>query len=343
MSQQQDPLSIDSVIAPNPQGFFRRQNLLAGANWFLFLQAILSFVYWVAGWFSMSVVVFLRKDFGERYLSWLNLFAAYSVVWLFAGINAFLWVFSQADDSSVNFSGTMFTVYGLFILTSFYHRFAIWLRLRRGELWHSFYEGTSFLLPLTERLVARLFRSLEDTVFGQYMAPRASAEVVHKWVEPVFLLLLGLIMSPIDTATSGWLIISSIAFWVREQVEYFMVRQFVLDQVDSLIQGQFMQAALNGATPEESRGFTMSPSAVKLLNAAAEEPAARRYLQPEVSEAYGLLSPAEQDLLDAMPKARPMPMPRERKEEEMYAQPPDEPEIPLLDRLSDDEKALLDG
>ena len=39
--------------------------------------AILSLV---SGCFAISVVPFIRKDFGERYLGWLNLFFGYTVV-----------------------------------------------------------------------------------------------------------------------------------------------------------------------------------------------------------------------------------------------------------------------
>ena len=40
----------------------------------------LAFLSLVSGCFAISVVPFIRKDFGERYLGWLNLFFGYTVV-----------------------------------------------------------------------------------------------------------------------------------------------------------------------------------------------------------------------------------------------------------------------
>ena len=261
----------------SPKHFSSQQNLLAGTNWYHYLRFLFMLLYWVAGWFTVSVVVFLRRDFGERYLSWPNLYAGYSVVFLFAFVgNA-----AFAAVSQTGFSGLMIAFYLFFIGLSFYHRFIIWRRRQQGVLWYSFYEGTSHIEALIDLLPQE---------FPAQLKP--SDAVIKTWIEPLILGLVGFALSQIDPATGSWLILCAIAFFIRERIEYWNTWQQVLNQIDGIIQGQFMHAALKGAPPEATQGFTLPAAAAKLLDVAAMQPNASRYLQSEIAQAYDVQAPA---------------------------------------------------
>jgi hypothetical protein len=53
-----------------------------------YLKVLGALFYWIAGWFAISISVFLRRNFGERYLSWINLYCGYSLMATFAFFGA---------------------------------------------------------------------------------------------------------------------------------------------------------------------------------------------------------------------------------------------------------------
>ncbi len=68
------------------------------SEWVLALLGLIS------GCFAVSVVPFIRKDFGERYLGWLNLFFGYTVVRhfvLFAGLLGAFFISARRAHAAV--------------------------------------------------------------------------------------------------------------------------------------------------------------------------------------------------------------------------------------------------
>src|SRR6202021_1083737 len=124
------------------------RELLKGTEQWKMYEVVLAILSLVSGCFAISIVPFVRKDFGERYLGWLNLFFGYTVVanftflgTLFAGLaGAFLHV-------GIGGAPIMRLFWLAFVGLSIYHRREIARKNKAGIKWHSMYLGTS-LLPL---------------------------------------------------------------------------------------------------------------------------------------------------------------------------------------------------
>ena len=319
----------DNLIGFNPKGFYEPKNLLAGTNWFQHVQFFFLFFYWIAGWFAMSTVVFLRKDFGERYLSWFNLYAGYTVVWFMA----FPVTLVDALAYEGEFSGTMQVFYGLFILVSLYHRYVIYRRNRprRFSEWHSLNSAIPLLAIWLNWALGHFGRWLEPRM-QQGLPHRpitlnlwVSDDVTKRYIEPLFLVAVGWFFFEEDTGMRLWLFISAAAVFYREQLDYFLARQKVLDMMDSRIEGKYLAPVLRGESATSTAGFTMPISSVRILKKAL----AGVQLAPPLSRTNGQ---------GARPDQVPAPAPD---------QTPDAAAIhpataPISGGLSDAELAMLD-
>src|ERR1700684_4039501 len=56
------------------------RELVKGSEQWKMYEWALALLSLISGCFAISVVPFIRKDFGERYLGWINLFFGYTVV-----------------------------------------------------------------------------------------------------------------------------------------------------------------------------------------------------------------------------------------------------------------------
>ena len=215
-----------------------RKIALAFEPW-QYLEAVAMILYWITGWFVVSVVVFFRKDFGERYLSWLNLFFGYLVVGLFAGPTAAL-----VNTASGNgLSAMMIAFYLAFIGLSVWHRYVIRKKNMVGVEWHSLYSGTP-LLPVP-----------------------VSLETMNKWVEPAMLLVVGMVTGLLHLwLICMWLVLSAFALALHEQISCHLQRQRFLDMRDAGIEAKYWQAALSGKPAQQSRGFVIAASNLELMD-----------------------------------------------------------------------------
>src|ERR1039457_1624984 len=89
-------------------------------------ELIVSVVLFVCSWFVLSVVPFLRRNFGERFLSWGNLWFGYTAVATFMFIGAFIPGHSPHEVTLPFFmfpvSIPMLVCYLTFIVLSLGHR-----------------------------------------------------------------------------------------------------------------------------------------------------------------------------------------------------------------------------
>jgi hypothetical protein len=113
----------------------------------------LAFLSLVSGCFSISVVPFIRKDFGERYLGWLNLFFGYTVVANFFFLGNMIGMITRRGGSQL-----MGMFWLAFIAMSIYRRREITAKNNAGVEWHSMYIGTSLLpLPFSQEKIYKFF------------------------------------------------------------------------------------------------------------------------------------------------------------------------------------------
>jgi hypothetical protein len=225
-------------------------------EWALGLLSLLT------GCFAISVVPFTRKDFGERYLGWLNLYFGYSVVAGFMFFGNLLGALMRTGGSS-----QLMTLFWLaFIGLSIYHRREISRKNNAGIEWHSMYIGTS-LLPLP---------------FSQ--------EKIYKIFEPLGVFLVGYVLSKLSGQVGMWLMISAVSLFVNNQIVFYQERQNVLDMRDARIEAENMSAAFAGKPASETAGFVIAESSTKLIASDAR-----------LTDAYAKLSTEMKSLLDAQP------------------------------------------
>ena len=191
----------------------------------------------ISSCFAVSVVPFLRKDMGERYFGWLNLFFGYTVVANFTFLGSLL------------FGGTsqMMTLFWLaFIAASLYQRWQIAQKNAAGVEWHSMYMGTS-LLPLP-----------------------FSPEKIFKFIEPAFVFLAGHFLGAFSSQVGWWLTLAAAGLFVNNHIVFYNERQAILDMRDAQIEAKFLSAALSGRPPLETAGLGVSESSVKLMGQDAD-------------------------------------------------------------------------
>src|SRR5579871_4311548 len=156
------------------------------AEWALGLLSLLS------SSFAVSVVPFLRKDMGERYLGWLNLSFGYTVVANFTFLGSYFF----------HGPSQLMTFFWLgFIGASLYQRRRITIRNNAGEAWHSMYMGTS-LLPL-----------------------HFSAEIIFKFIEPALVFLTGHFLWMFSPQVGLWLEVAAAGLFVNNHIVFHNERQ----------------------------------------------------------------------------------------------------------------------
>jgi hypothetical protein len=231
-----------------------RESLKGTESWRMY-ELLLAVISLVSGCFAISIVPFVRKDFGERYLSWLNLSFGYTVVacfMFFGGLLSFL----------TRWGGQQFmTLFFLaFIAMSAYRRWEINRRNNAGVPWHSMYMGSSILpLPFSE-------------------------EKVYKFFEPALIFGAGNLLWALSGQVGLWLMISALALFINNHIVYYNERRAMLDMRDAEIEAKYLTAALSGKPVAETAGFVVAESSIKLMGQDAGLKDAFANLSPELRE-----------------------------------------------------------
>ncbi|MBI4879417.1 MAG: hypothetical protein HY812_07115 [Planctomycetes bacterium] len=188
--------------------------------------------------FSVTVEVFLRRNFGERYLSGPVLVGGALAVHLVTTALAGRPLLEPRGASL----GAMLYLWAYASLCVG-HKLVIWRRDRTGERWHSLSDGTS----------RRLFDHVP-------IAPR----IVQMYVEPALVAVVGLALLLADRVLGGYLLLASLAFLVKGQMTHRRRREAWLDYVDKTIEAEELHAALVEERPaRETRGFVVASGAAR--------------------------------------------------------------------------------
>ena len=229
-------------------------------------------------WFSVIPSLFLRHNFGDRAIRFLDVMAANL---LSGGVMLVLMIIGGAAKSPPFLLLTInFAVWPMFL----YHRRAIRLRTQR---WHSRYHGDSHL--------SRFLPYPETTV--------------KKWFEPAFCLFLGafLAITMIDFAAGCWLMLSGVSLRLDLEILLQEFRDKVLDAIDAEIEGQQLQRALqqslrasemDGAPfPDPNSIFPLSHQSQERRQEVVEQMRRGHSTPQSVEEVIGRLAPELQKLL----------------------------------------------
>ena len=226
----------------------------------------------VLGWFSISVEVFVRRpgSFGERYLSWLRLYMAYFIMGAFTffytlihvlmgGISPLSFLGYSGGLSSLFTTGVSSLLYHLyfygFLGLAAWHRYQIWRRNQEQVQWHTMSFGISWLAGLPWHRLQAI------PVIGPYL--HVDDFTLFRFIEPLCCYIAGRLIWHADGLLGWWLIIASVALFLRNNMAYFELRGRVLDLMDATIESTYLSAALTGGPKEQTAGFAVVPMPIE--------------------------------------------------------------------------------
>ena len=171
--------------------------------------------------------IFIRKDFGERFLTLTTLTVCAIGVQMLGFVGG----------GNTGEAGNWTRIYGLlYIAMGAWHLFSISRRNRAGIEWHSRCPGISRLefLPL-------------------------SLETIQKYVEPALVFVIALLVSPLSSWLSGILTVGAVGILIGEHVRAAIRRNEYLDMVDQKIKGTELHGSMvDGKPPSETKGLNMA-------------------------------------------------------------------------------------
>ncbi len=205
------------------------------------------------GWAGGTLVIFLRRDFGERYLSPGGLIMGYVFIRIclgFANLRSILAELPMIEPPASEHTVNRWYITS-FVLLSLVHLIRIFLRNRAGVPWHSQSPGVSwfwFLIPLS--------------------GYRISDWVLYRFIEPGVCLAIAWFILPIilpdGTFTRNWLIFASLGLFFHNNMVYNGMRNRYLDLVDGEIASRYFNEAreanrVNRHTIYETAGYSVVP------------------------------------------------------------------------------------
>jgi hypothetical protein len=196
------------------------------------LMAIGQIAMVLLSWLSVTLELFVRFNFGERYLSWLRLFLGLMIMELTTLVPRMIFAMIPfLGGPTGSFSPLFFRAA---ICLGIYHQWRIWRRNRQGIAWHSNSFGVSRLsfLPVSDWML-------------------------YRFVEPGLCFIAGMLIKFIDPVTGIWVILASVALFVKNQMVFNAQRGRLLDVIDARIESAAMQGALEGRPKQETAGFSV--------------------------------------------------------------------------------------
>lgn len=173
------------------------------------MRGLLRAFYVITHMFSITLEVFLRHRFGERYLHSVHVVLSLALAALSIVLYSY---FSDEQIASVIAKNYMLWAAALFIVLSVWHLIVIQIRLKRGEEWHSKSSGDSWLY------------------FDFYPIKQ---QTFQRFVEPTLCLFIGYLLRDSYTPFAIWIMLASGCMLIKGQIEYQRTREWHLDRLDA--------------------------------------------------------------------------------------------------------------
>ena len=232
-----------------------------------FVVGILESIVWL---FSVTLEVFLRTSFGERYFQSLGaltvlfmlMFLGSAISCAYALSDTLAVLSSPADlaaaaaSQSTLLSGgagglgptiqatpptpvppsRLYTIFPyLFAGVAVFHRIAAWLRARRGVRIHSYYSGTPH-------------------GFWWWLRLPVSEGIVKRYGEPALCCGIGFALENIDPGLGLYVLWATIALFIKGQLEYMRAKSRVLDAQDAQLESEYLGEVLANDGPMRASG-----------------------------------------------------------------------------------------
>lgn len=281
---------------------------------------ILDFVYFFFGLITVTVEVFLRRDFGERYFTRLN----FTVGFFFLGLwtlvvgglasffsSGFFRPSSMPQQPSNGSYSVMFLFFIGYILLGSVHFIAIWWRNRTDQPLHSLDSGKSWLLPLGKLMMGlvnivawlpiKIFSfslSGEDKKRLQKLLPLVpdSRTFTERFLEPAVVLFVSALsaMSGLGVI-AAWLFMTAILLAARTNYRHETDRHQFLQLRDQILEAKYLPEAMAGASDVIRIPKTVRDTVIRTANQIKED-------APEMMEEIKESHPSLADALAAINK-----------------------------------------
>lgn len=223
-------------------------------------RAVVALVKGMPDALCLSLEIFIRRRFGERYLTWRIIASTFFSVCVVFALIAVLYHIAKPDWSyDAPRSGAAEALWMFaFWLHCLWHKFVIWDRNRRGEQWYSYAPGDAF--PF-------------------WRAMGISEIATFRFAEPMAAVLVALACFAlgIGGSVNAWLLGSGLSLFVKRQLQYYTERRAVLDMIDSRARSERLRSAMGRQSPhEQPDGYTVTPATTYLTPELREE-LMRRY------------------------------------------------------------------
>ena len=206
----------------------------ATTNFLMNLSAVLRIV---MGWWTLTLEVFIRRDFGERYFTITRVFLAGLLLagYIIWGGSWLRLLFQVQGDFFI------LLVLPAFLLMVIYHFRRIRQRQKGGIQWHSMSFGISRLEQYT-----RNRQAYNDWIFYRFVEPFTGfAIALVLWILSLH-------------ATAFWIATASVCMFFRNNMLYFQERARILDIVDARIEAKYFHAISRNQPKSETAGYSIA-------------------------------------------------------------------------------------
>lgn len=216
------------------------------SDWDFFgeMKAFIGILLFIAAFFSRTVEVFLRQDFGERYLHFESIIITFIVLNIMTGFTNSIDVMSGTVSVS---SGLLLFAYA-FLIVGALHKFKIIRRNYAGDASvHSYSFGKQW------GIWNKIF---PPSGFLQKMFPIFT----HRFAEPALVFALGIVATGFDASLGAFLMFAAICLMISMHTYYKVLMTQLLDKNDARLEaegnktGHFGDVSLRPAVGKPSAG-----------------------------------------------------------------------------------------
>lgn len=239
-------------------------------------SGIIGLIKFVAHAFSLPLMVFLRRDFGMRYVDEVHIALSF-IIWQVVGLVPF------GDNILAKATSPLASAIGwIFLLAALYHR----RKAKKAALAqsnYSYYPGMPLLATVTLSFLGWYFRFLDRllqkhtnlgaiprilTHPGDDFSPEMIQGLVRRFVEPPLVLALGLLVAQlgISDGLGAFLAWIAILLYVDESISQRTQWELYLDAVDAQVIAEEKQRLLSG---DNSLGGKSNPHGFSLASIAS--------------------------------------------------------------------------
>lgn len=292
-------------------------------------EPVVNILVTILSWFVITVEVFLRRDFGERYFTRIKFIMGFVVLFVLnamskigsimpgsmAGRRPIFdpergWVDPPPESSFSLGNSAMYIILLLYILISGYHTFRIWWRNGTGRPLHSRDHGLTWLEPIGVLLLA-----IPNFIIGLFVRLYAFAlpknerawlsnalpflrdarTFAERYLEPITILLLGVLFSYLEVSVAArWLNVCSFALFLFTTIRHEMERNQALDYRDKMIEIVDSAEAMGGDTDSLRVPYSTKKAIFDAATMAEKSPGAMdsiRHDNPSLADAMEALNP----------------------------------------------------